>query len=64
MSELEEDWLLDREFTGAKNWKRQLLAKGPKKKLWGSDYQIKRHNFNEVVNRDLELFMWLRGKTH
>ena len=62
VSPFEEDWLLEREFTGQKSLKRQLLAKGPKKKFWGSDYQIKRHTFTKVLGDDLSLFKWLRGK--
>jgi len=36
------------------------LAKGPKKKFWGSDYQIKRHTFAKVLGDDLSLYKWLR----
>ena len=39
------------------------MSKGPKKELWGSEHQtdIRHHNFDNIVNDEKALLLWITG---
>ena len=63
-SEYEPEWLMARSFNEEHFQKRNLMAKGPVKLVWGSEHQenIKYHNFKEILKDDQALYSWIYGK--
>ena len=64
MSEYDPEWLRARSFNEEDFQKRNLMAKGPAKLVWGSEHQenIKYHNFEQVVHDDRALYSWIHGR--
>ena len=62
-SSYKSDWLLARSFDDANFDIRKLMTDGPKKILWGSEYQenIRYHDFDNVIKDDQALYSWLHG---
>ena len=43
---------------------RNLMAKGPKKMLWGKEHidRIGYHNYEEILREDRAMYDWMNGK--
>ena len=43
---------------------RNLMAKGPKKMLWGREHidRIGYHNYEEILREDRAMYDWMNGK--
>ena len=60
------DWLRNRVFRDEKKQWRHLMAKGPKKVLWGKEYldNIRYHKYDSIIDNPREMYDWINGKKY
>ena len=63
-SQFTSHWLRDRAFRDEGMQYRNLMAKGPKKMLWGKEHidQIGYHDYEEILRKDRAMYDWMNGK--
>ena len=56
-------WLRNRAFREEGINLRRLMAKGPRKILWGSEHQneIKYHNYKTIISQPQAMYDWING---